>query len=163
MSAFALKQTAEEETYQPLIKPRATEGARRQRRVRTMQLREQGAVSPLAIIGMLAVCVLVSMVIYMHIKLDDINAEQTKLNAQLTALEKNYADLSAEYETIFDLDEISESLTANGSMVQAAADQKIYMDLSKPDSAEAYESEENDSGLAIHFSMFDGLTDLFEK
>ena len=92
---------------------------------------------------------MIVLVLFSHIQLDQINDEQAALSTQLTALQKDYEDLSSQYEQIFDMESIKTAFTTNGSMVQLTPEQQTYMDLSRPDNAVVYENDEPERVLPL--------------
>jgi hypothetical protein len=147
MTSLARKlplQTAEEETrQQPLVRPR------RIPLHRPHLHREALFVSPTAIVGFALIIIMILMVLMSHIKLDQVYTQQTALTTELTALQKDYEDLSSQYEQVFDMEAIKSTLTQNGSMVQLSPEQQTYMDLSRPDSTEIYEEESAEHAFSL--------------
>ena len=88
-----------------------------------------------------------------------INDETTALSAELSSLEEEYEDLSAQYEQLFDMDTIKSDLLASGTMIQITSEQQIYMDLSQPDSSTVYEDDE-EAETTLLSSFFTFLADL---
>ena len=143
--AYKLHPQVEEEklSTQPLVRPRRTP------QTHSALHREAAPISPAAIIGFALVCVMIVLVLFSHIQLDQINDEQAALSTQLTALQKDYEDLSSQYEQIFDMESIKTAFTTNGSMVQLTPEQQTYMDLSRPDHAVVYENDEPERVLPL--------------
>ena len=64
----------------------------------------------------------------------------------MTKLQTENATLSAQYEKVFDLDTIQN--TVGDTMVRPTGDQVVYIDLSEPDSVVLYGQEEGQGGLS---------------
>jgi FlaG/FlaF family flagellin (archaellin) len=92
---------------------------------------------------------MILMVLVSHIQLDQVYTQQSKLTTELTALQKDYEDLSSQYEQVFDMETIKTSLTQNGSMIQLTPEQQTYMDLSRPDSAEIIDEEPAEGAFSL--------------
>jgi hypothetical protein len=137
-------QTAEEPSHQqPLVRPRRITGHR------PLLHREALSISPTAIVGFGLIVAMILMVLMGHIKLDQVYSQQSALTTELSALQKDYEDLSSQYEQVFDMEAIKSTLTQNGSMVQLSPEQQTYMDLSRPDSAEIYEEDSAEHAFSL--------------
>ena len=75
-----------------------------------------------------------------------LNGEVASLRSQMTKLQSDNATLSAQYEKVFDLDTIQN--TVGDAMVRPTGDQVVYIDLSEPDSVVLYGQEEGQGGLS---------------
>jgi cell division protein FtsL len=148
-----LPQQEEQTTKQPLVRPR-----------RVPQLhtgpRAHISVAPSAIVGFALVCVMIFAVLFARIQLDQVNEEQAALSTQLSALQKDYEDLSSQYEQLFDMEGIKSTLMENGTMQQVTVQQQTYMDLSQPDSTVVYEDDES-KGLFPLSTMFADIVEYF--
>lgn len=137
-------QTAEEPSHQqPLVRPRRITSHR------PLLHREALSISPTAIVGFGLIVAMILMVLMGHIKLDQVYSQQSALTTELSALQKDYEDLSSQYEQVFDMEAIKSTLTQNGSMVQLSPEQQTYMDLSRPDSAEIYEEDSAEHAFSL--------------
>lgn len=158
MTSLAYKlhpQDKEEQAFsQPLVRPRRTTQSHNAAR------REAIPVSPTAIIGFALVCVMIVLVLLSRIQLDRVNDEQAALSAELSTLQKNYEELSFQYDQVFDMESIEATLTTNGSMIQLTSEQQIYMDLSCPDSATVYEDTELEHVLPLS-TAFSRIVEFF--
>ncbi len=157
--AYKLPQESQErpESRLPLVRPRALKP---QYTVTPLLRRETEAVSPSAIFGFLLACALVVLFLLGHIQLDRVNDQTARLSTELSALQDEYEDLSAQYEQLYDMDSIKSDLMASGAMMQVSSEQQIYMDLSQPDSTTVYEGEE-ESEVTPLSAFFALVTELF--
>ncbi len=159
MSSLAY-QLVEEPAYLPEAgKPQVRPRALKNKSVAApVQHREAESVSVFAIVGFLIACALVVLVLLSHIELDQVNSQTAALSTQLSSLQEEYEDLSAQYEQMFDLEGIKTNLMNSGLMIQISSQQQIYMDLSQPDSSTTIEEE---FSSPIH-ALWASLSDLFE-
>ena len=81
-----------------------------------------------------------------HVQYTVLNGEVASLRSQMTKLQSDNATLSAQYEKVFDLDTIQD--TVGDAMVRPTGDQVVYIDLSEPDSVVLYGQEEGQGGLS---------------
>ncbi len=145
------RQPVEEPLRRPTVRPRE--------KVRTrpkVQVREQGAVSLFAVAGFVAVAVCAVLVLYCNARLAVITDQTVQLRSQLAALQTEESSLLAQYELTYDLQEIENQLTADGSMVKAQPNQIVYLDMSEPDSMVYY--QESQGGLA---QVWESITGFF--
>lgn len=157
----AARQLEREEVLQPRPVVRPRERAVVRPRVR---VREAGAVSPFAVVGFLAVGVFAVLLLFSYARLMTISQQVVALNSEMTTLQSEEAKLRAQYELAFDLAEIEETLTANGTMVKPQSSQIIYLDLSEPDSVVFFDEEEESAlgGLLEQLGeLFGGAVEYF--
>ena len=125
------RREAEQPRRRPRVQPRERVAARPQ-----VEVRAQGAIAPFAIVGFAAValCVLSTL-----IQLVTVADETYDLQDQLEELQSEEKELMAQYELVYDLEEIEQQLTASGTMVKANSSNTVYLDLSEADSIIYYE------------------------
>ena len=143
--AIRLPRREEEQHRRP--QPKQREHVRRQELKRAqVQVRQAGHVAPFAVIGFLAVAAIAVLLLMSHVKYTVLNGEVASLRSQMTKLQTENATLSAQYEKVFDLDTIQN--TVGDTMVRPTGDQVVYIDLSEPDSVVLYGQEEGQGGLS---------------
>lgn len=123
-----------EHAPRPRVQPRTHTAVRPQ-----VAVRPQGAVAPFAILGLLAVAVRALLVVMTSAQLAMVQDETVELRSTLSELQAEEKTLQAQYELAFDLTQIQQQLTADGSMVKAGPGQTVYLDLSGEDSVTYYE------------------------
>ena len=123
-----------------------------------VQVREAGKVSPFAVVGFLSVGVLTALLLMSSVRLTVVNDETVQLRNQLTQLQEEEAKLLTQYELAYDLQEIEELLTADGTMVKPGSSQMIVLDLSEPDNVVVYDQKKDVSGALEKIGgLLDGL------
>lgn len=127
----------EEPVRRPKVQPRTQPVSRP-----SVEVRQQGAVSPFAIVGFLAVALCALLLVMTSARLAMVKDETVELRSQLAALQQEEKILMAQYELAFDLNEIEDMFTADGSMVKAGSGQTAYLDLSEGDNVVYYEAAE---------------------
>lgn len=118
--------------------------APRVRRVSKVQVREKQKLSPIAVLGFLAVVAVAVLVLFSYVQLTEISADVVSLRQQLTELETQNVTLTAQYQQMYDLSTVKEAAEAAG-MSKPSASQIYYIDLSDGDSAVVYQKP--DSGI----------------
>ena len=93
-----------------------------------------------------AVAAFAALLLFSHVQYTVLNGEVASLRSQMTKLQSDNATLSAQYEKVFDLDTIQN--TVGDTMVRPTGDQVVYIDLSEPDSVVLYGQEEGQGGLS---------------
>ena len=142
--AIRIPRREEEQHRRP--QPKQREHVRRQELKRAqVQVRQAGHVAPFAVIGFLAVAAF-AVLLLSHVQYTVLNGEVASLRSQMTKLQTENATLSAQYEKVFDLDTIQN--TVGDTMVRPTGDQVVYIDLSEPDSVVLYGQEEGQGGLS---------------
>lgn len=133
----------EQELQRP--QPRHRERVRRHALTRTqVQVREAGQVAPFAVVGFVAVAIFAALLLLSYVQYTVLSGEMVSLRSEMATLEKESATLSAQYEKVFDLTTIQESL--GDTMTPPTSDQVVYIDLSEPDTVVVY-GEETDGGV----------------
>lgn len=144
----------EEQVRRPRVQPRTRTVARPD-----VEVRQQTAVSPFAIVGFVAVALCALLLVMTSARLAVANDEIVDLRSTLSELQDEERMLLAEYELAYDLAAIEAQFTADGSMVKAGANQTVYLDLSEDDNVVYYENaEEGLSGFIRRAEQF--LSDL---
>ena len=105
------------------------------------QVRQAERVSPVAILGFAALTVLLSLTLFCYVELSSISKNVVSLQNQVSELETQQVVLLAQYERAFELASVKEAAMAAGMSLPSDS-QIYYIDLSAPDSAEVYSSEE---------------------
>ena len=142
--AIRLPRREEEQHRRP--QPKQREHVRRQELKRAqVQVRQAGHVAPFAVIGFLAVAAFAVLLLLSHVQYTVLNGEVASLRSQMTKLQTENATLSAQYEKVFDLDTIQN--TVGDTMVRPTGDQVVYIDLSEPDSVVLYGQEDAKTGI----------------
>lgn len=144
----------------PQRQPRPEERPRVQPRERVrerprVEVRQQGAVSPFAIIGFMVVALCTALLVISYAQLAIINDQTVQLKNELEELKTAETVLLAQYELAYDLSAIEQQFTSDGSMIKLQPDQITYLDISAPDSIVIYD----DSGTG---SILDRITSLFQ-
>lgn len=144
----------EEQVRRPRVQPRTQTVTRP-----SIEVRQQSAVAPFAIVGFVAVVLCALMLVVTSAQLAMVNDETVELRSNLSELQDEEKRLMAQYELAFDLAEVERQLTADGSMVKAGSGQTVYLDLSEGDNVVYYEAAEQGwSGVIRQIEQF--LADL---
>ncbi len=153
----ALRAPGQGQVLQP--KPRHREAVRERQLTRTqVRVREAGQVSPLAVIGFLAVGALAALLLLTYTRYTVVADEVVSLRHELGTLQSENATLSAEYEKVFDMERIQAAV--GETMVRPNASQIVYIDLSEPDSVELYAEHSGTRGVE---GVLQGLRDIFSN
>lgn len=144
---------------QPKADPQVTTRVRERSRVR-VTTRQQQAVAPFAIIGFLAAAAIAVVLLLGNIQLNSIYADNVKLQKQLTTLETEHADLTAQFELKFDQAKLEAAVAADGTLAKPNSNQSVYIDLSEPDNAVVYGNEKQSTGVD---GFFKTVGDLFSS
>lgn len=131
----------EEPVRRPRVQPRTQTVARP-----SVEVRQQTAVAPFAIVGFAAVILCALLLVMSSAKLAMVKDETVELRSTLADLQQEEKALLAQYELAFDLADIEDMFTSDGSMVKAGSGQTVYLDLSEGDNVVYYEAAED--GLA---------------
>ena len=121
----------------PKVRPRTKELTRPH-----VEARPAGKVSIFAVAGFAAVLVLAVCILMNYVTLSSLADEVVGLNTQLSQLKNEEATLLARYELAYDLGAIESAVTADGSMSRPQPGQRIYVDLTEPDSVTVYSQED---------------------
>lgn len=124
-----------------------------------LRVRPGEAIAPVSVIGMLAVAVLAVLILQFRVQLYSINSQVVSASNQLSELKATEDELEAQYEQLFDLQSIESDLVNSGKMLSADSSQQIYLELSEPDTATTFSSDEN--LLSRIWSKVTGLLDAF--
>lgn len=121
---------------EPLVRPRERVAGRAK-----VKVRQAGYVAPTAVIGFALVAVMAALLLVSYVQLTVTSDRLVKLRNESATLADEHAKLLTEYELVYDLKTVEEQVLASGTMMKPVAGQEITLDLSEPDSAEIYESE----------------------
>ena len=144
---------------QPKADPQVTTRVRERSRVR-VTTRQQQAVAPFAIIGFLAAAAIAVVLLLGNIQLNSLYADNVQLQKQLTTLETEHADLTAQFELKFDQAKLEAAVAADGTLAKPNSNQSVSIDLSEPDNAVVYGSEKQSTGVD---GFFKTVGDLFSS
>lgn len=144
---------------QPKADPQVTTRVRERSRVR-VTTRQQQAVAPFAIIGFLTAAAIAVVLLLGNIQLNSLYADNVQLQKQLTTLETEHADLTAQFELKFDQAKLEAAVAADGTLAKPNSNQSVYIDLSEPDNAVVYGSEKQSTGVD---GFFKTVGDLFSS
>ncbi len=142
----------------PKPKTRPKEQTRTLTRTR-VRVREAGEVAPLSVIGFLAVGVFAALLLWSSAQYMELNDRVAVLRSDLSALQEENVQLSAQYEELFDMERIQAAV--GDAMVRPAGDQVVYLDLSEPDSVVLYGEEAGGGVLAALEEIADSLAAYF--
>ncbi len=92
-------------------------------------------VSPFAIMGFLAVAVILVMTLMARVQLTELTASAAKLNSQIHELEMEEEQLRVRYESTFNLTEVEKYATRNLGMVRVSDDNVINLHMGQADKA----------------------------
>lgn len=137
----------------PQVRPRERAVARPRVRVR-----EAGRVSVFAVAGFLAVAVCTVLLMWSYVELAQISNQVVEVKSDITALKSDEAKLRAQYELAYDLSDIEQTMTADGSMIRPGESQICYVDLSSPDCVELFDQETPVSGV---LGMVESVKEIF--
>lgn len=121
---------------EPLVRPRERVSGRARAKVR-----QAGYVSPTAVVGFAAVAVMAALLLMSLVQITVASDKVVKLRNESSTLADEHAKLLTQYELVYDLKGVEEQVMAAGTMMKPVAGQEITLDLSEPDSAQIYESE----------------------
>jgi len=106
-----------------------------------IRVREAGQVSVFAVAGFLAVGICAILLLLCYIELASVSDEVVALRGQLDGLKEEGAELRAQYELAYDLNNLEKTLTQSGKMIRPQNGQIFYIDLSEPDSVVRFDEE----------------------
>ena len=121
-----------------------------------VQVRERQHVSPLTVLGTMAVIGMAVLVLMGYIQLTVLSADTVALKEELSVLETENLRLTTEYERMFDLATVKEAAEAAG-MVKPGSSQMCYIDLSEGDSAVVYRQEDPSVLTRVLTSLHHGV------
>ena len=96
-----------------------------------------------------AVGVFAALLLWSSAQYMELNDRVAVLRSDLSALQEENVQLSAQYEELFDMERIQAAV--GDAMVRPAGDQVVYLDLSEPDSVVLYGEEAGGGVLAAYF------------
>ena len=148
----------------PKASPQVTTRVRERSRVR-VTTRQQQAVAPFAIIGFMAAVAIAVVLLLGHIQLNSVYADNVQLQKQLTTLETEHADLTAQFELKFDQAKLEAAVAADGTLTKPNSNQTAYIDLSAPDNAVVYGNETSGASADGFFqtvgNLFSSVVEFF--
>lgn len=106
-----------------------------------VQIRARQYVSRLSVLSVAAIMVLATIVLMNYVQLTLISAETVKLQEQLSELEAENVNLTAQYQQMFDMASVKDAAESAG-MGKPSSTQMDRLDLSGGDSAVAYRQKE---------------------
>ncbi len=128
--------TAEAPAYAPGVKSAPRRKSGEKVRVRAQALAAPKiAFSPFAVIGYAVSAVMLVLVLFSYIKLNDISNEANVLNEQLNGLLEEETKLQIRHESVFNLYEVEEYAKNTLGMVKADGSQIQYVNSSASDKA----------------------------
>lgn len=104
-----------------------------------LQVREAGKIAPFAVLGMVAVCLLVMLTLSQYAQLVEVNDQAVSLRKDIATMKQDEDKLLAQYELAYDLQAIETDLLKSGEMVKPQSGQSYAIGLTRPDSAQYYE------------------------
>ena len=110
------------------------------RSVSETQVRARQYVSKLTVLSVAAIMALATVVLMNYVQLTLLSADTVKLQNQLTELETENVNLTAQYQQMFDMASVKEAAEAAG-MGKPSSTQMDRLDLGEGDSAVAYRQE----------------------
>ena len=78
----------------------------------------------------------------LHAKLMTISQQVVALNSEMTTLQSEEAQLRAQYELAYDLQEIERQMLASGEMMKVQSWQTYTLELSEPDTVEYHQGSD---------------------
>ena len=143
----AVRAPRREEELHRSPRPQTRERRHTQKLTRTqVQVREAGQVAPFAVVGFLAVAVFAVLLLGSHAQLTVEYGEMVNLRSELTTLQAENANLTAQYERVFDMSTIKAAV--GDTMVRPTSDQIEYIDLSEPDAVEVFSDAKGGNVIA---------------
>ncbi len=104
-----------------------------------VQVRQKDEIAPFAILGFATSCLLAGLLMTSYAHLTTTSDEVVQLRRELSNLETEQATLSAQYEKLFDINRIEE--TVGVQMMRPGSDQVVYLDLAQPDNVTIYDAQ----------------------
>lgn len=134
-------QVAPERKRQVQPKPPQTQPKRQEQSAPRPVQRERQAVSLFGVTGFLVVGLVMALVLFSYVQLNDIYAATRSMESQLSALETEYDILEVEYNNLFDTLTLTEAAREAG-LTTPSASQKVYLELEGADNAIVYAPQE---------------------
>ncbi len=130
-------------------------------RRRRIRVRANTGISLLAVMGVAAVALLLTLVIFGYVRLYESSTDVAALEKEVQTLMDQNAVLNASYESRIDLNAIELAATSQLGMHLPTAGQTVYLNLSgKTDSAEIFPVERSNPLATAWSALRDGLHDL---
>lgn len=129
-----------DQLYERQPETAAERNARRRARARA-SIRPAQAVSPLALLGFMAVAFLMVALLLCYVRLNAISRSIVSMKTEIDQLKVEQVDLLTQYEQTFDLSAVKEAATAAG-MTQPSDSQVYYISLPGEDQATVYQDAE---------------------
>ena len=127
------------------------------------RVRPAGYVAPTAVIGFVLVAVMAFLLLAGYAQVTQVSDQIIHLRAEEDALREANAKLRTDYELAFDLKSVEERVIASGLMVQPQPGQIVTLNVSEPDSAKFYQSQDNSSSLWSEMGdTVDNLVEFFK-
>lgn len=124
-----------------VVRPRENTAAAPQvRSVSHVQVRQRQSVSPVAVLGGIAVAAVAVLTLLCYVQLTGLSGDVVSLRSELRQLQTENVTLTAQYEQMYDLATVKEAAEAAG-MAKPSSGQIFYIDLSNGDSAEVYQRQ----------------------
>lgn len=111
------------------------------------QVREPGKVAPFAVVGMLAVCLLVMLMLNQYANLVEVNNTAVGYKTELQKLKTEESKLLTQYELSYDLQAIEQDVLAKGEMIKPQNSQVQSIQLTEPDSVKYYKNSGFGNGI----------------
>lgn len=126
-----------------------------------VRTRERQSVSPVAVVGFLAVAVMAVLVLMSYARLTMISSATVELQTSLSDLETKNVALTAKYEKMYDQNTVKEVAEAAG-MTKPSSSQIYYLDLSEGDSAVVYQQKDSGFLKRLFSSLHQGIYSVVE-
>jgi len=111
------------------------------RSVSQVQVRQCQKVSPVAILGGIAVAAMAVLTLLCYVQLTGLSDDVVSLRKEFKQLQTENVTLTAQYEQMYDLATVKETAEDAG-MAKPSSGQIFYIDLSNGDSAEVYQRKD---------------------
>lgn len=113
----------------------------RPRHKKVRRVKVKTAVSPVAVVGLLAVTCMLILVVFGYVQLYEASEEVSYLQSELSELQERQVVLQSLYEEGIDLDYVEERAAELG-LRMPTKEQTVYINLAGSDQAEIYTSEQ---------------------
>lgn len=142
-------------TARPLERPNALPEAPA-RRVQVRKVKTRPTLSPMALLGAVAVLALLVAVVFGYVRLYEAQSEVGELQSRSAELSEEQARLRAQYESAIDPEAIEARALALG-LRQPTASQKVYVQVDGNDTTELFEAPEEKSLMQQVCDAFCGV------
>lgn len=126
--------------YAPPMEETAADVIARAHESTKAKVRPAQHVSPVILLGFVAVAVMMTMMIMCYVELTNISNRVVSMRQEVETLETQQITLMTKYEQAFDLTSVKEAALAAGMSLPSDS-QIYYIDLSDPDNAQVYTQE----------------------